>query len=54
VAIHTRRSGRYTRDFGLLCPRVTVQALNLVITRVNLVRKSNRLSGLVALLIAQP
>jgi len=54
VAIHTRRSGRDARHAGLIGSRVTVQALNLVIARVYLVREGNWLNRLVALLIAEP
>ena len=54
VTIHTRRSGRYARDPGLLGGRVTVQTLNLVIAGVHLVRKGNRLNRFVALLISEP
>src|SRR6185295_19066847 len=53
VTIHTRRSGRDARHAGLIGSRVTVQTLNLVIARVHLVRKSNWLNRLVALLIAE-
>src|SRR6185369_14847052 len=54
VAVHTRRSGGDTGHAGLIRSRVTVQTLNLVIARVYLVRKSNWLNRLVALLIAEP
>src|SRR6185295_5557298 len=54
VAVHTRRSGRDTRHAGLIGSRMTIQTLNLVIARVYLVRESNWLNRLVALLIAEP
>lgn len=53
VAIHARAGRRNTGNCRFVRCRMTVKALNLVVAGVHLVREVDRLSGLIALLIAK-